>query len=564
MDNLSDELAGHALLPFCDAAELALLRRSGRRWAALGGSAALWQPLLTRDWLPARKAGTSPGGAAARHICPRALYGGWASGAARGGDELFFMPPSAAGAGGAESAAAALRRKPIRALALAGAGGARAWVGNEAGVVALFDAQAAPGGRAPLARWEPHRQYASVQACVAWGARGGGGFCAFTGGSDRAIVGLDARCAGATLHLRGAHLGEVFCLCPYGEWGLLSGGGDDVVRLWDTRQLPSASAAAADGVSDDVPAAGGQQRALLELSGHDGSVFALAADARAGYELAFSAGADRTVNMWDLSAGAGAGGLPAAGEGAEGDERWVSQMHGHNGPVYSLALGPDAVSGKAGGREEEEEEEEEDAASLERWLRPMQVDGGRRCQQRQLLSAGGDGALIAWGVPERGAVREWGDEPEPLGTLVLRQRQDFGGSAKEGREWGGQPRASLSAVQILGSGSGGELGVGVADGAAEAGGSSGGAKSDDGGGVGGSGCGSGCSYHVLVATTGGALAAGRFDGALHELGAPLPKDPADLRYGHHGVACAAACGGLVAAAYANGALRVLHVGGAER
>ena len=64
---------------------------------------------------------------------------------------------------------------------------------------------------------------------------------------------------------------------------------------------------------------------------------------------------------------------------------------------------------------------------------------------------------------------------------------------------------------------------------------------------------------VIIGTVDGTVAAGRFDGALHEVGSGLPKNPADARCGNHSVTNLAASGDIVAVAHGNGVLRLMRM-----
>jgi WD40 repeat protein len=159
----------------------------------------------------------------------------------------------------------------------------------------------------------------------------------YTAGNDGAV------CVWATADwaFQGAwegHAGSVLCLAAGARGDVFSGGDDGCVRVWDGAGC-AAAAAANGGVG--VPEGASAACCKRTLAGHAGAVHALALiqppaadDAHRGGgrapppppSLLASAGADGSVRLWrpDTSAAP------------------VALLRGHAGPVFGLALSPDA------------------------------------------------------------------------------------------------------------------------------------------------------------------------------------------------------------------------------
>eukprot|EP00743_Colponemidia_sp_Colp-15_P005589 GILK01006010.1.p1 GENE.GILK01006010.1~~GILK01006010.1.p1 ORF type:complete len:452 (-),score=58.44 GILK01006010.1:189-1544(-) len=116
-----------------------------------------------------------------------------------------------------------------------------------------------------------------------------------TAGLDRALKLWDVRQREPVHVQEQAHDDEIFCLERADDNTFVSGGGDDMVKVWDWRSWVS-----------------------REYEGHGGTVFSLAF---CGPNRLYSGGGDHKICVWDLRR----------------DEN-IAQLLGHHGHVYTLGI----------------------------------------------------------------------------------------------------------------------------------------------------------------------------------------------------------------------------------
>lgn len=249
----------------------------------------LWRDFTLRDWSPPASSPAPPPAVPPRHW--RRLYGRWASG--RPAATLVCEAGTS-----------------VNALSFAPGGAGRLFSAADDGAVLAWDShRGARLDSAPLAHGG-----AAVSALAASPLAPA---LLASGGADNAAAVFDCRSAlsaGPAARIPDAHSGEVFSLAWLGGARsaplLATGGGDEVVRLWDLR-APGAS--------------------LSELEGASGTVYSLAYDE--GARRLFAA-FGRDVCVFDVDAADG---------GAACDAAWVSTLRAHVGDIYALQLGAECL-----------------------------------------------------------------------------------------------------------------------------------------------------------------------------------------------------------------------------
>lgn len=378
----------------------------------------LWRDFVVRDWSPTAAAfGSGPASTSAPRPAQnwRSLYRRWATGAPASTLLREHAPPSAA------------PRRTVNSLSFSGASSAphRLFSAADDGV---------------LLSWDPDRcarvdgaDAAHAGAAITAVAAGPGSLLA-SAGANNAAAAWDARAplsSGPTVELPHAHSGEVFSLAwlspsshgddaheAHGGAGplwLATGGGDELIRIWDLR-APEAC--------------------LCEVEAGSGTVYAMAWDAEASRLFAAFG---RDVCVFDVGGARGAGGeLAYPSECA-----WVSTLRAHLGDIYALSLGANCLL-TAG-----------DDGCVFEWTRPPPPPRAARA-----YGGDADGEAAARDDDEEDEEEPIDEEPAPVSKLEMSSWRaqvageasgaaDLAGLSSRGGEGG---RTSITSLAGLGTG----------------------------------------------------------------------------------------------------------------